>query len=64
MDGDEAATRMRAVHPEVKIIAFSGVLTERPSWADDFLSKEQISQITPLLGRFLEMGTAPHPRRR
>ena len=62
MDGDEAATRMRAIHPDVKIIAFSGVLSERPSWADDFLSKEQISQITPLLGRFLEMGSA-HQRR-
>lgn len=64
MDGDEAATRMRAIHPEVKIIAFSGVLSERPSWADDFLSKEQISQITPLLGRFLEMGSAHERRRR
>ena len=56
MDGDEAATHMRAVHPDVKIIAFSGFLHERPSWADDFLTKEQISHITPLLGRFLEMG--------
>ncbi|HJR45651.1 MAG TPA: response regulator [Actinomycetota bacterium] len=57
MDGDEAATRIRAVDPEVKIIAFSGVLDERPTWADDFLSKTHIAQITPLLGRFLEMGT-------
>jgi len=64
MDGDEAATRMRAIHPDVKIIAFSGVLSERPSWADDFLSKEQIAQMTPLLGRFLEMGAAPHRRGR
>ena len=62
MDGDEAATRMRAIHPDVKIIAFSGVLSERPSWADDFLSKEEIAQITPLLGRFLEMGSAAHRR--
>jgi CheY-like chemotaxis protein/GGDEF domain-containing protein len=62
MDGDEAATRMRAIHPEVKIIAFSGFLSERPSWADDFLSKEQIAQITPLLGRFLEMGSANQRR--
>lgn len=64
MDGDEAATRMRAIHPDVKIIAFSGVLTERPSWADDFLSKEQISQITPLLGRFLDMGASQRRRGR
>jgi DNA-binding response OmpR family regulator len=64
MDGEEAATRIRAIHPEVKIIAFSGVLTERPSWADDFLSKEQIAQMTPLLGRFLDMGAAAYRRRR
>jgi CheY-like chemotaxis protein len=62
MDGEEAATRMRAAHPEVKIIAFSGVLSERPSWADDFLSKEHIAQITPLLGRFLDMGVSPRRR--
>ena len=64
MDGDEAATHMRAVHPDVKIIAFSGYLHERPSWADDFLTKEQIAHITPLLGRFLEMGAAERRRRR
>lgn len=64
MSGEEAATHIRAVHPDVKIIAFSGVLDERPSWADDFLSKEQIAHITPLLGRFLEMGAADRRRRR
>lgn len=63
MDGDEAATHMRAAHPDVKIIAFSGYLHERPTWADDFLTKEQIAHITPLLGRFLEMGTAERRRR-
>lgn len=63
MDGDEAATHIRAVDPDVKIIAFSGVLDERPSWADDFLSKVHIAQITPLLGRFLEMGTSERRKR-
>ncbi len=55
MDGDEAAARMRAADPEIKIVAFSGVLFERPDWADDFLSKEDIAKITPLLGRFLDL---------
>lgn len=64
MDGDEAATRIRAVDPGVKIIAFSGVLEERPSWADDFLSKVHIAQITPLLGRFLDIGTSERRKRR
>ena len=64
MDGDEAATRIRAVDPGVKIIAFSGVLEERPTWADDFLSKVHIAQISPLLGRFLEMGISERRKRR
>ena len=64
MDGEETATRIRAVHPEVKIIAFSGVLWERPSWADGFLAKDHIAEVSPLLGRFLEMGAAERRRRR
>lgn len=57
MDGAEAAERIRSLDPSTKIIAFSGFLTEKPDWADDFLSKEQIAQLTPLLGRFLESRT-------
>ena len=64
MDGEETATRIRAVHPDVKIIAFSGVLWERPSWADGFLAKDHIAEVSPLLGRFLEMGAAERRRRR
>lgn len=64
MDGEETATRIRAVHAEVKIIAFSGVLWERPSWADGFLAKDHIAEVSPLLGRFLEMGAAERRRRR
>lgn len=64
MDGEETATHIRAVHPEVKIIAFSGILWERPSWADGFLAKDHIAEVSPLLGRFLEMGAAERRRRR
>ncbi len=62
MDGEEAAARIRAVHPEVKIIAFSAILLERPTWADGFLTKDQIAELTPLLDRFVDMGAAERRR--
>lgn len=64
MDGEETATHIRAVHPEVKIIAFSGILWDRPSWADGFLAKDRIAEVSPALGRFLEMDAAERTRRR
>ena len=54
MRGDEAAAKIRDVAPATTIVAFSAVLDERPPWADDYLSKDQISEMTPLLGRLLE----------
>lgn len=62
MDGEEAAGLIRAVHPGVKIIAFSAMLLERPNWADAFLAKDHIAELTPLLDRFVEVGTAERPR--
>ena len=52
--GDEAAAKIREVAPSTTIVAFSAILDERPPWADDYLSKDQISEMTPLLGRLLE----------
>lgn len=54
MRGDEAAARIREVAPSTTIVAFSAILDERPEWADDYLSKDQISEMTPLLGRLLD----------
>jgi len=54
MDGDSAARAIRAAVAHVTIIAFSAFLDEKPGWADEFLRKEQIDELTPMLGRFLE----------
>lgn len=62
MDGEEAAARIRAVHSEVKIIAFSAILLQRPTWADAFLTKNHIAEVTPLLDGFVEMGAAERRR--
>jgi CheY-like chemotaxis protein len=39
MDGGTAATHIRAIYPDARIVAFSGVLEKKPEWADDYLLK-------------------------
>src|SRR5687767_14866012 len=48
-DGSKAAEFMRVHSPESKIVAFSAVLGERPEWADDFLLKNDVSRLVPLV---------------
>lgn len=54
MDGADAARQIREVVEGVIIVAFTGVLGEKPTWADEFLRKEQIEELTPLLGKLLD----------
>ena len=49
MTGTAAATTLRAVSPTTRIVAFSGVLESKPTWADAYLNKERIGDISPLL---------------
>jgi YesN/AraC family two-component response regulator len=39
MDGRETAEVLRSLHPDVRIVAFSGVLDSKPEWADDYAVK-------------------------
>lgn len=48
-DGEKTAVILRSVAPETKIIALSGVITEKPDWADAYLSKEKLALISPLI---------------
>ncbi|MEA2476867.1 MAG: hypothetical protein QOC87_1066 [Actinomycetota bacterium] len=45
-DGSRAAEFIRQHCPNTKIIAFSAVLTEAPDWADTFLLKTHIDELT------------------
>jgi CheY-like chemotaxis protein len=47
--GDGAAATLRGILPEVRIVAFSAVLEEKPDWADAFLNKDKISEIAPFI---------------
>ena len=49
MNGEEAARVLRTMQPELCIVAFSSVVTERPEWADAHLSKERFNELLPLL---------------
>lgn len=49
MNGEEAARVLRGMKPELCIVAFSSVVTERPEWADAHLSKERFNELIPLL---------------
>lgn len=59
MDGANTAELLHEASRSSRIVAFSAVLTERPSWADAFLNKERISEIAPLLGRLVSERAGP-----
>lgn len=39
MDGRQTAKGLRSLHPAAKIVAFSGVLEDKPEWADEYVVK-------------------------
>lgn len=48
-DGEKTAVVLRSVAPEMKIVAFSGIIKRKPFWADAYISKERLAQISPLI---------------
>jgi CheY-like chemotaxis protein len=45
MDGARVAAKIRAVYPGAHIVAFSGVLDNRPEWADDLYVKGDLPDL-------------------
>lgn len=54
LDGTETAKFLRAVSPKSKIVAFSGIVTEAPGWADAFLRKEGLGEFVALIQSLVE----------
>ena len=54
LEGREAADQIRKLVPGVMIISFSAVFLDKPEWADEFISKYDIHELTPFLGRLLD----------
>ncbi len=49
MDGCEAAAEIRKRFPEARIVAYSGVLEEKPEWADDHFVKGDLPDLHLLI---------------
>ncbi|HWC14089.1 MAG TPA: response regulator [Actinomycetota bacterium] len=53
LEGPETAARLRLVVPDVTIIAFTAFAHEKPPWADEFLGKNDVAELTPFLDKVL-----------
>jgi CheY-like chemotaxis protein len=49
LDGEKTAYVLRALCPDIRIIAFSWLLESKPEWAHAFLNKSRLSDVFPLL---------------
>ena len=49
LNGDSTATVLKAVCPGAKVVAFSAYLDAKPEWADAYLTKAHMNDLTPLL---------------
>ena len=47
--GDKVAPVLRSLVPEARIVAFSSMLEEKPKWADAFLNKARVEEISAFL---------------
>ena len=46
MAGSKVAPVLRTLVPEARIVAFSAVLDEKPEWADSFLNKDRVGEVS------------------
>lgn len=49
LTGDKVAPALRSLVPEARIVAFSASLEGKPDWADAFLNKYRIGEVSELL---------------
>lgn len=47
--GEKIVPLLRGLEPEARIVAFSSHSGEKPDWADAFLNRERIIEVSPLL---------------
>jgi CheY-like chemotaxis protein len=49
LDGEKTAAILRAITPQVRIVAFSSLFTRKPEWADAFVAKDRIVELPEAL---------------
>ena len=57
MTGNKVAPVLRTLVPDARIVAFSAVLDEKPEWADSFLNKDRVGEVSGHLVRLLAVST-------
>jgi chemotaxis response regulator CheB len=55
MAGDVAAEAIRKLHPQARIIVFSGVVESKPEWADAYVIKGHAPGIKSVIDLALDM---------
>lgn len=48
-DGESTAEEIRTLHPEARIVAYSGLLEGKPAWADDYYVKGDLPDFDAIL---------------
>lgn len=48
-DGEATAGDIRLLHPEARIVAYSGLLARKPEWADDYYVKGDLPDLDAIL---------------
>jgi CheY-like chemotaxis protein len=57
-DGEGTARILRAVMPDVRILAFSAILEHKPYWADGFLTKNRLAEIVKVVRELAQPASA------
>lgn len=55
---DRLLPAIRRMMPEARVVACSATLEEKPSWADAFLNKARLTDVSPLLSDLIMRGVA------
>ena len=55
-DGASTAARIKELHPDARIVAFSGVIEGKPEWADAYVTKGESAEVDTVID--LARGTA------
>lgn len=53
-----ALPALRKLMPEARVVACSATLEEKPPWADVFLNRERLTDVSPLLSDLIMRGVA------
>lgn len=54
-NGQAVADILHAIVPDTKIVGFSGSIRRPPEWADHYLTKDRLAELSPLLHRLVDL---------